>query len=258
MKHKKYYESVLESLEFNADNKGLSSLLDRMKDAISNTDHTHQNLENKPETKTIINCKEIKIKELQKLKKTLVSSKPYVINFRNNENTEFVHNDNIFESLIEERNFKIKVSSFPQKQQKNNVLNLLERDFLILAEIELGFLTEISDSESKLIVDSDLFDKINLLQSLIKRDVISINDYKRCVSYVKQNINSVTLNSFSKESMLSKNKFAKYINLLKSYKLKIINENPNEELSRKIFDSLLPDMKKPYVRELKLITEKKN
>lgn len=248
-----YYEGMLNSLEHNANDPLLNPLLDRLYDNITDVFYSDIN-----ELTSENNNKKQKsqINELLTLKKIINGTKPFIIDFKNEtkNNSDLI---NICNNFFSENSFKIKVATPNDVLLDKKTLNIQERNTLILAELELKFLTQISEGQDIILLDNSLFYKLTLIQRLIKGNKISNEEFETYLSYFKDTINYVLINFEEKNNNISIESITKYIELLKIYNINISKIDNNVDNSYKIFETLLPIMRKEYISELKLFLEKK-
>ncbi|MDD4406503.1 MAG: HD domain-containing protein [Bacilli bacterium] len=250
-----YYESMYDSLTHNVVDPLLFPLFDRFFDNITEVFYT--DISKLSSNKSNNNEKnKAQINELIALKSIINSSKPFIIEFNNNKksNSELI---DICNNFFNENNFKIKVVSFSNVLVDDNALNLQDRNTLILAELELNFLTQISEGQDIIIVDGSLFNKLILMQRLLKGYKITNEEFKIYLKYFKENINYVLVNFRNKNKEISIEAISNYIDLLDIYNIKLNNYDKISNQNYKIFDALLPIMRKEYIKELKLYLETK-
>lgn len=249
-----YYESMLNSLEHNADNPLLNPLFDRLYDNI--TDVFYTDIYNLKSDVFINKKQKTQINELHTLKNIIKSTKPFIIDFKkdNKYNSDLI---NICNNFFSENSFKIKVATHNDILLDKKTLNIQERDSLILAELELKFLTQISEGQDIIMLDNSLFNKLVLIQRLIKGNKLSKEEFNIYLNYFKDTINYVLINFEEKNNNISIEAITNYIDLLKIYNINISKTENNKDNSYKIFETLLPIMRKEYIKELKLFLENK-
>ncbi len=244
-----YYESMFDSLKNNVDHPMLYPLLDRLYDNI--TDVFYLDILKFSNNKTKIQSQ---INELEKLKNIIKSPKPFIIEFNNKKNnTDLV---NICKNFFNEDSFKIKVANPQDILIDNNVLAWSEKNTLILAELELNFLTQISIGQDIIIVDQSLFNKLILIQRLLKGQHVTNEEFALYLDYFQNNINYVLLNFKKKNTKVSIQAISDYLDLLAMYNIKLNKLNYIGQ-NYKIFEAILPIMRKEYIKELKLYLENK-
>ena len=248
-----YYESMYDSLVHNVVDPLLFTLLDRFFDNITEVFYT--DIAKLSSYKTNNNEKyKAQINELYMLKSIINTSKPFIVEFNNNKK----NNSNLIDichNFFNENSFKIKVVSFNNGLVDDNALNLQDRNSLILAELELNFLTQISEGQDIIIIDGALFNKLTLIQRLIKGFKITDEEFELYLKYFKENIEYVLVNFQNKNKETSIEAISNYIDLLDIYNIKLNNSDKISNQNYKIFDALLPIMRKEYIKELKLYLE---
>ena len=212
--------------------------------------------------------------ELESLRKLLQSSKPFVIEFSNNKNINQKTFIKICLDFLKEDNYKIKVldgNKFTGKYEKNYIteqkgLNLSERNLLITYEINSNLLSKLSGNKDIIILDESIFNRLTWIKRLLFRKEISEEELKKYLEYYVPQINNLinyTIISYGKAD------FTKEISeseehdtalyccqyLLKGYNL--LDPNDENNLNYQILVNLLPIMKSDYIKQLKLILEKK-
>lgn len=272
-----YHENMLESLGHDAVDTELLPLLNRLYINIRSLfyqekiDYNHDMFftkydYNQYETKKL----QAEKKELIDLKNLLNSPKPFIIEFASTKekiNNSFV---DICLDFFKDSGYKIKVlnlNNYNNKYEKEFIknkkgLNLEERNLLIAAEISSGLLSEVSCNQDIIILDEGIFNRLISMQRLLNRQLITKEEFIKYADFYSSQIKSLinyTVVSYSK--VLDNDDFdyeaalrcCKY--LLDGNNLLIESDRPGANY--RVLENLLPIMRSDYIKQLKLMLEKK-
>ncbi|MDD2505084.1 MAG: HD domain-containing protein [Bacilli bacterium] len=273
-----YIESMFDSLNFNID-ESLTPLLNRFYLNIQHFFYKKDIYENEhrfnlssAETKKILAQKE----ELGSLKRLLQSSKPFVIEFSNDKNTfnrnlidiclDFFQNDGYKIKVIENKNYENKYEKEYIKDKQG--LNKREINLLITYEIASNLLSELSNDQDIIILDEGIFFRLIWMRRLLENNSISKEEYVKYVNFylfqINNFINYTVFSYTSTKNLQIKNNF-EYITAMECCqklldgKNLFLNSNDDSELeaSYRVLENLLPIMRSDYIKQLKLMIQKK-
>ncbi len=229
-----YYENMLDVLEDGIDDIRIINLSDKLYDLI--TDVFYRN-------RFKLSDEELsEIEKTRSLKEYLTCEKKCMVSFSNKKPLSLI---NIFNNILDNKIYKIKYNN----KGISGSLNLYERDIIILGELDSRFITNLSKHKSMVISDDEVFNKIDLIISFIKKEIIKRNDAKHYMDILKGSFNLVSFgNKKVKEETLRE-----YIDVLNEYNY----GNVNIESNSKIVETLIPIVNKNQAKELKYIIEKK-
>ena len=234
-KEKTEYDEIFESLENNVSNIKLNSLLNELYNTITDK---YYNPIKKP--------KKERINQFDMLKTIMNDDKEFIIEFNNEKNNE-TNLHSLFNNFNSKETFVLTVNDSDNENQNN--LTKEERDTLLYAELELRFLTQITEGKRVMIINGILARKFNLLNELLNQKKLKEEDLKTYLNYLDKTINSIALDLGDYEHDLSIEEVTNYMDLLNEH-----NIGPHTNYY-KIFEALLPKMKKEYVKELKFHLE---
>jgi thymidylate kinase len=231
--------------------------------------------------------------ELSKLKKVIGDNKPYIIEFTGTPRTGKTTMINVLNDFFKKGGFKVKVIDefISSPRYKNEFvpdyksLSLVERNLLIASAVETDLMEQIAGDEDIILADRSLFDRLVWMQRLLNKGEMSEADFNLYLDHylpqIEGLINEVVICytdpltavkrdyhanlTMEPRRFNNENNIGEYNEALKECTALIngfgttidTTEISAREATLRVAETLLPIMRKEYLKELKLMINEK-